>query len=398
MNSTKYSIIIPTRDRAETLKYALLTCVSEKYENLDIIVSDNCSEDNTEDVVKSFKDSRVKYVKTPTRVSMSENFEYGLSFVTEGYAMVIGDDDGVLPGAIEYVDKIVKETGARAIVSAIAQYVWPNHADEKSRNLMLWSVRNDVEIRKTEDWLRKMLDFELTYTFDLPGIYCGFVHIEIIKSMKKNGCFFLSQTPDAYSAFACALALDTYAFSHRPFSIHGASGRSNGASYLSGKNKDESKRFFKENTIPFHPKLSLCPSFRMIAAEAFLQLKENFPEKTNSYQIDYYKLLSQVRTEKNEYNKDMIEKSILEVCEKNNLDITKIKKIRKNNCISFLGRVLSFLKRMKSLNKYSSVSNSTKIGVYNVYDSSKAMAAIFGVNDGFVQSNFKKILKKFYCL
>ena len=44
----KMTVIIPTRNRANTLRYALLTCTAQAYEDLEIIVSDNCSDDDTE--------------------------------------------------------------------------------------------------------------------------------------------------------------------------------------------------------------------------------------------------------------------------------------------------------------------------------------------------------------
>ena len=186
----KYSVIIPTRERADTLYHTLRTMVEQSYDNLEIIVSDNCSQDNTQEVVKSFSDPRLKYLNTGKRVSMSENFEFGLSHVNEGFVMFIGDDDGLLPGAIERVNTIVEETGMRAVTSGIAQYVWPNHPSDKLRNTMSWSIRNGVEIRDSSEWMKKVLSFKTLYTFDLPGMYGGFVHIDVVSSMKKDGRFF----------------------------------------------------------------------------------------------------------------------------------------------------------------------------------------------------------------
>ena len=48
MINNKFTVIIPTRERAETLYYAIKTCVEQDYENLEIIVSDNASQDDTE--------------------------------------------------------------------------------------------------------------------------------------------------------------------------------------------------------------------------------------------------------------------------------------------------------------------------------------------------------------
>lgn len=52
------SIIIPTYNRAELLKRAIESALAQTYKNIQIIVVDDASEDNTPEVVQSFKDSR----------------------------------------------------------------------------------------------------------------------------------------------------------------------------------------------------------------------------------------------------------------------------------------------------------------------------------------------------
>src|SRR5690349_14295603 len=101
----KYTVVIPTRERADTLYHTLRTCVDQDYENLSILVSDNCSADNTADVVHSFRDKRIQYIKTPARLSMSANWDFALDHVTEGYVNFIGDDDGLIPGSLDIVNQ-----------------------------------------------------------------------------------------------------------------------------------------------------------------------------------------------------------------------------------------------------------------------------------------------------
>ncbi|MGA3287079.1 MAG: glycosyltransferase family 2 protein [Bacteroidota bacterium] len=393
--SNKYTVIIPTRERAETLYHTLRTVVEQEYDNLNIIVSDNFSQDNTKDVVTSFSDSRIRYINTGRRMSMSENFEFGLNHVSEGFVMFIGDDDGLLPGAIRRVNAIVEKTGMRAVTSGIAQYVWPNHPDERSRHKMSWSIRDDVEIRRSSEWIRNVLSFRPLYTFDLPGLYCGFVHIDVINSMKKDGVFFRSQTPDAYSAFACAVALNTYAFSHRPFAIHGASGRSNGASYLGGGDKSESEKFFKENTIPFHPMLRVCPSFRVIASETFLQLRDAFPEKTSQYKFDLPALLSVTLSERNDHSRIAIEQAVSEMATVNNIDMNRVLRLAQKKWPRVQRYLFELSKLLPLRVRYSRVPDSSKIGVWNIYDAAKAMAVFFGLNDGIVTSRYHFYVKRF---
>jgi glycosyltransferase involved in cell wall biosynthesis len=59
-----FTIIIPTKDRAEYLHHTLRTCSIQDYENLEVIVSDDGSSDNTKEVAleASRKDTRIRYI------------------------------------------------------------------------------------------------------------------------------------------------------------------------------------------------------------------------------------------------------------------------------------------------------------------------------------------------
>ena len=93
----KISIIIPTRERAEFLRYSVRTALEIQDKNFEIIVCNNASRDNTEAVVKSLSDPRVHYVYTGSRISMRENFNFALKHSTGEYVIFLGDDDGIVP-------------------------------------------------------------------------------------------------------------------------------------------------------------------------------------------------------------------------------------------------------------------------------------------------------------
>ena len=86
------SIVIPSRDRAKYLKYSLQTALAISDQNLEILVSDNASEDNTKELVKSFSDSRLRYINTGARISMRANFELALKASRGDYVIFFGDD------------------------------------------------------------------------------------------------------------------------------------------------------------------------------------------------------------------------------------------------------------------------------------------------------------------
>lgn len=58
------TIAIPTYNRADLyLKQAIQCSLNQTYSNIEIIVSDNCSDDDTEAVVKSFIYTHIRYFK-----------------------------------------------------------------------------------------------------------------------------------------------------------------------------------------------------------------------------------------------------------------------------------------------------------------------------------------------
>lgn len=88
------TIAIPTYNRADSyLKQALESAVQQKYPNIEIIVSDNCSTDGTEAVVRSFNDSRIRYCKQKENIGAYKNFNFCVKESKGDYFVILGDDD-----------------------------------------------------------------------------------------------------------------------------------------------------------------------------------------------------------------------------------------------------------------------------------------------------------------
>lgn len=86
MNNILFSIIIPTYNRAALLKRCLDSVISQTYQNWEAIVVDNYSEDETEDIVRSYKDSRIVYIK---------NHNYGVIAVSRNKALDVAKGDWI---------------------------------------------------------------------------------------------------------------------------------------------------------------------------------------------------------------------------------------------------------------------------------------------------------------
>src|SRR5688572_18460689 len=113
-HENRFTIIVPTRDRPDTLVHTLKTCTMQDFERLEILVSDNHSQGATADVVAAVKDPRVRYIRTDRRIGMSQNWEFALGHIDDGFVLVVGDDDALLPNAIREISEILDETGCEA--------------------------------------------------------------------------------------------------------------------------------------------------------------------------------------------------------------------------------------------------------------------------------------------
>ena len=267
----KFTVIIPTRERPHTLLYSLKTCVTQDYDGLEIIVSDNFSQDNTREVVASYDDPRIHYINTGKRVSMAANWEFALSHVREGYVTFIGDDDGLMPDAVRYSAKLIAKFNPKALIWRKIEYHWPCHPSIPS--YMLLPMKNDLVKTSSKLMLSEMVAWREGYNRG-PSIYNGFVHADCVNKVKGNsGRFFHSVTPDVYSSFALLSAMDWFLYSTRPFSLNGASAQSNGTMSMTGNG--EGDRFRAEMDLPVHDRMDLLPnSLAAAVAEAMLQAKD----------------------------------------------------------------------------------------------------------------------------
>jgi len=59
----KVSVVIPTYNRAHLVGRAIRSVLNQTYQDFEIIVVDDGSTDNTKEVVKSFNDPRIRYIR-----------------------------------------------------------------------------------------------------------------------------------------------------------------------------------------------------------------------------------------------------------------------------------------------------------------------------------------------
>jgi len=95
------SVIILTYNRAPVLGRAIKSVFGQSYQDFELIVVDGCSTDNTEEIVKSFEDERIKYIKQGANRGISDARNIGIRSSKGDYIGFLDDDDEWLPNKLE---------------------------------------------------------------------------------------------------------------------------------------------------------------------------------------------------------------------------------------------------------------------------------------------------------
>ena len=95
------SVIIPTYNRAEFLRLAITSVLNQTFQDFEIIVVDDASEDHSHEVVSDFNDKRIKYIRHEANKRVSAARNTGVLSASGDYIAFLDDDDEWLPGKLQ---------------------------------------------------------------------------------------------------------------------------------------------------------------------------------------------------------------------------------------------------------------------------------------------------------
>lgn len=274
-----FSIIIPTRNRHETVFFTINTIINQDFRDFELIISDNSDIDNfqTLKVIQNIQSDKINYVRTKSVLSMSENWEFGLSHVNGKYIIFIGDDDALMPNSLNTLHQFFIRTNYQVIRWDWIWYMWPKTKDTKVSNQLTINTSSVTTIEVGVEVVKCVSNFQRPF-YHLPMLYNSAISKVIVDKIKSvNGRFFNSMIPDVFSGFAIAMAVENYLSLNYPLSINGASEKSNGQNISiqgSGIFK-EFKESGQNSTVRFYKDLPyILKSRPVVILEPFFQAKE----------------------------------------------------------------------------------------------------------------------------
>lgn len=95
------TIGIPTHNRSPLLMRAVLSALSQTYANIEIVISDDASCDDTEARVREFDDPRIVFFKLKENAGIARNTNNCLEHASGELLLILNDDDELEQGAID---------------------------------------------------------------------------------------------------------------------------------------------------------------------------------------------------------------------------------------------------------------------------------------------------------
>jgi glycosyltransferase involved in cell wall biosynthesis len=140
------SVIIPTYNRADLLPRAVRSACGQTYRNLEILIVDDASSDNTEEIALGLEkeDARVRYIKREKNGGESAARNTGIRKSTGEYVAFLDSDDEWLPEKIEKQMKVFEKNAGSLLGGVFCGYENVCKQNKKTSKERPFSFRGDI--------------------------------------------------------------------------------------------------------------------------------------------------------------------------------------------------------------------------------------------------------------
>lgn len=253
------SIVLPTRERADTLLQTLDTLSALGDLDHEILVCDNCSNDITPQVVASRNNPHIRHLRTPERLPMPGNFGFGLDHARGHFVMTLGDDDLILPGNLAAALEQALSDRCDLVYWHRAFFYWGSFGRRDLAGYFGIPSGKGHYPLETASLLSLAMRNRISYEY-LPNIYNAVIQRGFLERYRRflGGTWFPSGTVsvDVMSALLFATLRPRTWFQPSPASISGISHHSNGMSFHTDRR--EVDRFARE--LGFDDSSQLMPA------------------------------------------------------------------------------------------------------------------------------------------
>lgn len=139
----KISVFVVTYNRASYLRRCIESILQQSYSNFKLIILDNASTDNTNEVLKEFNDNRIEYIRHEQNLGGRGNINYALNFskyVHGEYVVVFHDDDEMREDFLKSEVEYMESHGSCDMVSCLNEII------DENDNIISRYFKGDKEV------------------------------------------------------------------------------------------------------------------------------------------------------------------------------------------------------------------------------------------------------------
>lgn len=286
-----FSIVVPTRNRAGLLRYALESALDQTYDDYEIVVSDNSSEDETPEVVHKLRDGRVRYFRTDRVLPMHDSWEFALNKASGEWITFLCDDDALFPCLLQTVAETISRHRTLIVTWQRGIYFLDCFQTPGKRRQLVSCPHTGRTI-----YVDSQAGLERLFRLDrkahgLPRMLDSFCHRSLVDDVRsKLGRFFLPPCPDFTCCAAMLASVDRYVLIDKPLALVGCGSHVVGQSATYGRPTRHLafvEDFHGQCVINRAP-LNLLVHTNLIA-ESLLVVRELMPDRLSTFSLDWWK-------------------------------------------------------------------------------------------------------------
>lgn len=195
----KLSVCIPTYGRADVLPKVIASVLAQTYEDFELLIFDDASPDDTEEVVKQFTDKRIRYHRHKVNLGVRDNWNFAVKNTGCEYVFKLDDDDYIHPSFLEKTISLLEKH--KNIGSAYTGFYYAKNYDGEWLEAVADKAFVEGDYMPGMDYVRGYL---------LNGAIPKFHPSSVVfrNSVAKDICFFDKAANDLMFSLALATKAD----------------------------------------------------------------------------------------------------------------------------------------------------------------------------------------------
>lgn len=205
MNNIDISICIPTYNRAPQLVQCINNVLQCKSNNIEVVVSDNHSTDNSEIEIGKIKDTRLKYFKNNENLGFDANILKLIEHACGTFLYFLSDEDSINPDSLDWILKKLSNNN----LEGISQVLGSIGDTRKGYKDLYWRY-GDKYLKRGDESISQIL-FQNSY---MSGIVLRRASLDENHAKQYIGFSYMMQVLQAQSMISGATICSSKTFSY----------------------------------------------------------------------------------------------------------------------------------------------------------------------------------------